>query len=504
MTVQISKIFLKQNRYNFRNFDHNSFFMTLVTKQKSDYLYLRIAESIEQQIMDKVLNIGDKLPSVRLLSRQHDMSVSTVLQAYYHLEGKGLIESRPQSGYYVRFNPSRFPPKIEKSNPLQTVKAKNVEAIIGEVYDNFSMPGVTRFSLSIPAPEILPLARLNKSMIQALRDLPASGTSYEQLQGNSILRRQIAHWSMHWGGHLQADDLVTTSGCMNAISYCLMAITKPGDMIAVESPVYFGVLRFAQSIGLKVLELPTDPDTGVDPSDVKKALQKHDIKAFFFVTNFSNPTGYCLPDEQKKEIVKILARHGVPLIEDDLYGDVYFGKSRPRSCKSYDEEGNVLWCSSISKTLAPGYRVGWVAPGKYMDKIKRMKLYHSITSATAQQAAIASFLSTGRYEHHLRKLRQTLHANSLQFTRAIGEYFPEGVKLTNPKGGFILWVELDKRIDTYTLYQEAMQHKISIAPGTMFTLQERYQNCMRLSYGMPWTQEIDKALRKLGNMVKGM
>jgi DNA-binding transcriptional MocR family regulator len=283
-----------------------------------------------------------------------------------------------------------------------------------------------------------------------------------------------------------------------------MAITKPGDTIAVESPVYFGVLRFAQSIGLKVLELPTDPDTGVDPDDVKKALQKHDIKAFFFVTNFSNPLGYCMPDEQKKEIVKILAHHGVPLIEDDLYGDVYFGKSRPRSCKSYDEEGNVLWCSSISKTLAPGYRVGWVAPGKYMDKIKRMKLYHSITSATAQQAAIASFLATGRYEHHLRKLRQTLHANSLQFMRAIGEYFPDGIKLTNPTGGFILWVELDKGIDTYSLYQEAIQQKISIAPGTIFTLQERYQNCMRLSYGMPWTHDVDKALKKLGNLVKGM
>jgi DNA-binding transcriptional MocR family regulator len=473
-------------------------------KSKSDHLYLRIAETIEQQIMAQVLKIGDKLQSVRSLSKEHGVSMSTTLQAYYHLEAKGLIESRPQSGYYVRFNPSRFPGKIEKSSPGQVVKAKNVETMIGEVYDDFSMPGVTRFSLSVPAPEILPLAKLNKSMMQALRDLPANGTSYESIQGNDLMRRQVARWSMSWGGHLQAADLITTSGCMNAISYCLMAITKPGDTIAVESPVYFGVLRFAKSIGLNVLELPTDPDTGVDPDDVKKVLDSHPVKACFFVTNFSNPLGYCMPDEQKETLVKLLSRYGVPLIEDDLYGDVYFGKSRPRSCKSFDEEGNVLWCSSISKTLAPGYRVGWVAPGKYMDKIKRLKLYHSITTATAQQAAIASFLATGRYEHHLRKLRQTLHANSLQFTRALGEYFPAGIKVSTPKGGFILWAELDKKIDTYHLYQEAMQHKISIAPGAMFTLQERYQNCMRLSYGMPWTPEVDKALKKLGNLVKGM
>ena len=478
--------------------------MKTLVKGKNEHLYLHIAETIEQQVMDQVLKIGDKLPSVRLLSKEHGMSVSTILQAYYHLEGKGLIESRPQSGYYVRFNPSRFPQKIEKSNPSQIIKTKNVEAIIGEVYDSFATQGVTRFSLSVPAPEILPLAKLNKAMMQALRDLPANGTSYEQIQGNDLLRRQVARWSMHWGGHLQPDDLVTTSGCMNAISYCLMAITKPGDTIAVESPVYFGTLRFAQSIGLKVLELPTDPDTGVDPDDVKKALQKHDIKACFFVTNFSNPLGYCMPDEQKEAMVKLLSKNGVPLIEDDLYGDVYFGKSRPKSCKSFDDEGNVLWCSSISKTLAPGYRVGWVAPGKYIDKVKRLKLYHSITSATAQQQAIASFLATGRYEHHLRKLRQTLHANSLQFTRAIGEYFPAGTKMSSPKGGFILWMELDKKIDSYHLYQEAMQHKISIAPGTMFTLQDRYQNCVRLSYGMPWTSEVDRALKRLGNLVKGM
>lgn len=473
-------------------------------KGKNEHLYLHIADNIEQQIMNKVLNIGDKLPSVRVLSKQHGISVSTALQAYYHLEGKGLIESRPQSGYYVRFSPARFPQKIEKSNPTLTTNNKNVEAIISEVYDDFAKPGVLQLSLSVPAPELLPLAQLNKSMMQALRELPASGTSYEQLQGNEMLRRQVARWSMQWGGGLRAEDLVTTAGCMNAVAYCLMALAKRGDTIAVESPVYFGTLRLANSMGLKVLELPTDPDVGVDPDDVRKALQKHNVKACFLVSNFSNPLGYCMPDEQKEALVKMLAFHGVPLVEDDLYGDVYFGKIRPRSCKSFDEEGNVLWCSSVSKTLAPGYRVGWTAPGRYLEKIKRLKLYHSITTATPQQAAIASFLATGRYEHHLRKLRQTLHANSLQYIRAINEYFPEGTKVTRPQGGFILWVELDKRIDTYLLYQDAMLSRISIAPGSMFTLQERYQNCMRLSYGMQWGPEIDRALKKLGNLARAM
>lgn len=471
-------------------------------KDKPELLYLHVAESIERQIMDKVLNIGDKLPSVRVLSKQHGISISTTLQAYYHLEGKGLVESRPQSGYYVRFNPVRFPQQPGKSRPLQSCRSKNVDAIISEVYDNWTDPRFTRFSLSVPAPEMLPLAMLNKAMMQALRELPANGTYYEQVIGNEHLRRQVARWSLNWDSRLSEQDLITTAGCMNAISYCLMALTKRGDTIAVESPAYFGTLRLLNSLGLKVLELPTHPETGVDPGDVRKALQKHDIKACLFVSNFSNPLGYCMPDENKKELVELLAFHGIPLIEDDLYGDVYFGKKRPKSCKTFDEEGNVLWCGSISKTLAPGYRVGWVAPGKYYDQVKRLKLYHSITSASPEQAAIANFLATGRYEYHLRKLRQALHSNSLQYIRAINDYFPEGTRVTHPQGGFILWVELDAGIDTYQLYQEAILHKISIAPGAMFSLQDRYQNCMRLSYGMPWTPQLDRSLKKLGTIVK--
>jgi DNA-binding transcriptional MocR family regulator len=480
----------------------SGWFLNMETK--TDLLYLRVAEQLERQILEDVLNIGDKLPSVRALSKAQGISVSTALQAYYHLEGKGLIESRPQSGYYVRFNPQRFPERPSCSEPALAARNKNVDAIISEVYDNWTDSRITRFSLSVPAPELLPVARLNKAMMQALRDMPANGTSYEQVKGNPELRRQIARWALNWEGRLSEDDLITTAGTMNAISYALMALTRPGDTVAVESPSYFGTLRLLNSLGLKVLELPTHPDTGIDPGDLRKALQQHPIKACLFVTNFGNPLGHCMPDAQKEEIVRVLSLHGIPLIEDDLYGDVYFGKKRPRSCKSFDEEGNVLWCGSVSKTLAPGYRVGWIAPGRHYDAIKRLKLYHSITNASPEQAAVANFLATGRYEHHLRQLRQQLYANSLQYIRAISDYFPEGTRVTRPQGGFILWVELEKGIDTYELYQQAIRHRISIAPGAMFTMQDRYHHCMRLSYGMPWTGPLEDALKKLGSLIREM
>ncbi len=471
--------------------------------QTTDLLYLRIADMLERQIADDVLNVGEKLPSVRELSKQQGISVSTALQAYYHLEGKGLIVARPQSGYYVRFSPQLAPERPSVSKPLPDAGGRNVDALISEVYDNWTDPRITRFSLSVPAPELLPVARLNKAMMQALREMPGNGTSYEQVKGNPELRRQIARWALNWDGKLGEDDLITTAGAMNAISYALMALTRPGDTVAVESPCYFGTLRLLHSLGLRVLELPTHPDTGIAPGDLRKAIRKHRIKACLFVANFGNPLGHCMPDEAKEETVRILEQHGIPLIEDDLYGDVYFGKKRPKSCKSFDASGNVLWCGSVSKTLAPGYRVGWIAPGKHYDTIKRLKLYHSITNASPEQAAVASFLATGRYEHHLRALRQTLESNCLQYIRAICEYFPEGTKVTHPQGGFILWLELDKRIDTTELYTIAMRDRISIAPGPMFTMQEdRYRHCMRLSYGLLWTEQLDGALQKLGGMVR--
>jgi DNA-binding transcriptional MocR family regulator len=281
-----------------------------------------------------------------------------------------------------------------------------------------------------------------------------------------------------------------------------MAVCERGNTIAVESPTYFGILQLAHTLGLRVLELSTDAQTGVCLDALKKALEKHPIKACVLIGNFNNPLGSCMPDEKKRAVVRLLEKHGLPLIEDDLYGDVYFAKSRPRTCKTYDEAGGVLWCGSVSKTVAPGYRVGWIAPGRYLEKIKRLKLFHSISSTTLTQEVIGRFLENGRYEHHLRRLRQVLHANSLHYMRAINDYFPAGTRVSRPQGGFVLWLELPPGIDTFELYHRAMRHGISIAPGRMFTLQEQYRNCLRLSYGLVWEPRMEKALQKLGKLVR--
>jgi DNA-binding transcriptional MocR family regulator len=465
-----------------------------------EVLYQKIANNLEGQIASEVLKIGDKLPSIRMVQKIYDVSLNTVKQAFLELESKSLIESRPKSGYYVSRSFSRKLSIPSISTPRLTDQEQQPEDLISKVFDTLKDNSVTRFSLGVADNSLVPIAKLNKSMIRVMRSLPDSGTGYEPVQGSVNLRRNISKWSFVWGGELREDDIVTTSGALNAIFNCLMAVTKPGDYIAMESPVYFGILQMVQSLGLKIIELPTNPVTGIEIDALKKVLPK--IKACLLVSNFNNPLGSCMPDEHKKEVVRLLTHYNIPLIEDDLYGDLYFGTSRPAPCKLYDEAGLVMWCGSFSKTLAPGYRVGWVAPGKFKEKVIRQKLLQTISSSTLQSEAIADFLEHGRYDHHLRALRATLYSNCLQYQRAIEDYFPDCTRISKPQGGFVLWLELDERIDTATLYETALKQKLSFAPGRMFTQHNQFNNCMRLNFGLKWDKQLDLDLKRLGKIVK--
>lgn len=471
---------------------------------KTDYLYTSIAGNIENKIVKGVLKIGDKLPSLRVISRENGASISTILQAYYVLESKGLIEARPQSGYFVTHCTRLLPRMVATSKPNNNFDDNDIDTIITRVYAEMGTKDNLTFSLGTPAQVLLPVAKLNKAIIQAVRKLDGCGTSYEPVAGNTRLRRQIARHSYTWDSNLVEEDIITTAGCMNALANCLISLATKGDTIAVESPVYFGIIQLAKSLGLNILELPTNAQTGVEIEALEKALKNNQIKLCLLVSNFSNPIGSCMPDEHKKKVVQLMEHFNIPLIEDDLYGDVYFGSHRPKSLKTFDESGNVLWCGSFSKTLAPGYRVGWVAPGKFKKQIIKTKLFHNISSTILTQEAIGSFLENGRYENHLRKLRQTLHMNSLNFLRTISEHFPDGTKVTRPEGGFILWLELHPNIDTMNLYELALRHDISIAPGRMFTSKLQYNNCLRLSYGLEWNEKIRVGLVKLGILAKSL
>jgi DNA-binding transcriptional MocR family regulator len=476
----------------------------LIVSPDHEFLYTQIVGRFENQIKQNLLKCGDKLPSVRALSQEQGISISTAYKAYVELENMGMIEARPKSGYYVKFSTSRYTKSPEMMPPLKKIEQVSVVEMIAMVYRNMGGDSVLSLSRSSPAIGLIPMAKLNKSMMEAIRKSPNGNINYESLQGNIDMRKQIAKNAFNWGGQINEDDIVTTQGCMEALVFCLRAVTKPGDTVAIESPTYFGIFTIMMSLNLNVLEIPGDARTGLDIAYLEQAMEKVTVNACLFVTNFSNPIGSCMPDERKQQLVKLLAKKQIPLIEDDIYGEIYFGKSRPRTCKSYDTEGMVMLCSSVSKSLAPGYRVGWCIPGKFKEQILSLKLMHTISSATPTQAAIAHFFETGRYDLHMRNLRKALYTQCLHYMQGIAQYFPPDTKISQPQGGYALWIELDKSINAFELYQAAMAQNISIAPGQIFSTDARFTNFIRISFGRPYDEVLENSFKVLGELIRGM
>ena len=466
--------------------------------------YLALANSLEIQVQANVFRPGDRLPSVRSLCAVHRLSMETVLHTLRVLEDRGIVEARPRSGFYIKLKrqfPEPLPPPLRlESSPVEVSKLRHQAFSIGR------SKGVIPLSIATPAPEILPTAKLGRMISVLARSASAETVAYAEPAGHQKLRTQLARRSGDWGCLMKPEEFIVTNGAAEAIALALRTVCPPNSAVLVESPTYYGILETIETLGLRVVELPTDPQTGVSPDDIEHAVRSiPKIGACLLVTNHSNPLGCTMSVEKKKRLVSILAKHQIPLIEDDIYGDLCQpGHRRPVTAKAFDTEGLVLLCSSISKTLAPGLRVGWIAPGRYRDQILELKTNLTLASPTITQLAIAEFLEHGSYDAHLRKIR-TLFADQLQrFDNAISRYFPSSIRVSRPQGGFVLWLELDSILDTAELAARAIgQHRIAIAPGCIFCANGKsFRNCVRISCGYPWSARIDQAMKTLGQLIR--
>lgn len=468
----------------------------------SAFLYEGIARNIKSNIETGLLRTGEKLTSVRLLSSELGVSSATVFRAYLELEAEGLIESRPKSGYYVRYKPAERLKPLRKKSITPSVRLITNQDIIREVIHKPNGSGVIDLSAAVPSPALLPLAKIKKSIQRSYLNDALVATRYEESGGNLSLRRYIAQFALNWGKAYREEDILITSGCLEALSLSLRTLTQPGDTVAIESPTYYGLLQLLEGLRLKVIELPADPAIGVSPNQIKKVIQKHAIKALLLIPNFNNPLGSCIPDTHKEQIVAIASESKVPIIEDDIYGELYYGNSRPKNCKTYDEAGWVIYCSSFSKTLVPGFRIGWCIPGRFTEALLKEKFISNIATSSLPQAALMHFLQNGRYELHLKKLRQSLHLQHRQYREAMEEYFPAYVRLTYPQGGYVNWIELPSESNALHLYRKAAAKGIKIAPGQIFSAQADYKNYFRISHGAPYNEAIAHGLKTLGVMIR--
>lgn len=473
--------------------------------EKADFHYRRLANEIEGKILEGEYAAGDKLPSLRKLHKELNFSISTIYQAYIELEKRGIIEPRIKSGFYVKpvlYN--RLPtPKLIKHKAKP--KKVSVNTIANFIFEAMSDPDVLQLGGAVPAPELLPLKQLSRILkSMSLQDIENIMLNYEHPSGNLELRRQIAKRTFGFSDKITVDEIITTNGCMEAVNLCLRSVAKAGDTIAVESPTYHGFLQSIEDLSMYALEVPTDLTKGVDLSNLEKNLDRNNVRACLFNSTFQNPLGYVMSDADKQRLVTMLNHKGIPVIEDDIYGDLYFGEKRPATLKSFDKKGLVLYCSSFSKSLAPGLRVGWTIPGRYADTVRRLKRNTSLASSRLNQTVIARFLKGGYYDRHLRKLRNNLKKQTSNVALAIARHFPETTKITSPRGGLVLWLQLDDSADGLDVYHEARKHDISILPGIITSSSDKYKNCIRISCGHPWNEILEKGIITIGRIISDL
>ena len=464
-------------------------------------LYERLVQEFAALILEGKLGPGERLPSVRRLASQRRVSISTALQALRSLEDRDLIEAKPQAGYFVRRRASPLEePTITR--PPRVPHYVGIASMVAQVRQAALDPRIVPLGTASPAAELFPAGRLQRIASSVARRDAKVLTTYGFSSGTPALCHQIARRYLEWGVSLAESEFVITHGCTEAMGLALRAVTVAGDTIALESPSYYGTLQIIESLRLQVIEIPTHPREGISLEALDVVLRHHDIKALVVSANASNPLGATMSDARKKSLVETMEAASIALIEDDIYGDLHFGAARPLPLKAFERDGGVMLCSSFSKTLAPGLRIGWIAPGKHLTSVAQLKYVTTLTTPAFPQLVIAEFLAQGGYDRHLRVVRRAFADQVRQMTDAVTAHFPPGTKVTRPLGGFVVWVELPFDIDTMELYDAAVAQGFSFAPGRLFSSTDRYRNCMRLSCGHPWSPEREHAVVKLGQLIR--
>ena len=464
--------------------------------------YEVLAQDIEGSIQAGVLRSGDRLPSIRSTSTNRGLSASTVFQAYYLLEARGVIRARERSGYFVNSGARQVPPPADvPSQPTSRPISIDVCSRVFAILESTKSRDVVPFGSAFPSPLLFPLARLGRSMAQSVKSFDPWSTVDYLTPGSPDLRRQIAMRYLADGLQVHMDEIVITNGALEALNLCLSAVTRPGDSVIVECPTFYGALQALELRGLKAVQVPTCPKQGIDLVTLEQTIQRHKPAACWMMPNFQNPLGSLMPELKKRALVGLLARLGVPLIEDDVYAELYYGDKRPLPAKAFDSEGMVLHCSSFSKCLAPGYRIGWAAPGRYARQVAQNKIITTLTTSAPGQSGLANYLELGGYDKHLRKLRQTLSEQQVIFSQAVGHYFPQGTRATRPEGGYFLWVEMPEGTDAMKVHEQALAMDISVAPGPIFSPTHAFKNCLRLNFGHPWDDRSERALASLGQII---
>lgn len=476
--------------------------MLAIDRDTDEFLYAQVIDLINDQVRSGALRPGDRLPSLRRMSDKLQVSIPVVRQAYLELESRGRIEARPKSGYFVQ---------PRRQNRLVKVKCKDCKPVevrcrkfIDRVYDAIHQPGVLPLGIANPCMALPATKTLHRAMKRVMARAEDRALAYAPMMGDPALKHQIAYRYLNQGGAVEPEEIIITNGGQEALSLALQSVARRGDVIAVESPAYMGLLELIESLEMKALEIETCPVDGISLTALERSLDSHEVRACMFSSSIYNPLGCASTDAHREQLVTMLESRNIPLIEDDVYGELLFEGPRPRPAQFFSRKGLVLTCGSFSKTAAPGYRIGWLLPGKQLESAKKYKRSMSCSSGLLPQLTLAEHMAVGDYDRHLKRLKPALRQNADRMVAAVEQTFPADTGVSRPQGGSVLWIELPSTVDSTQLFDRALDAGVSIMPGTVFAAQNRYRNFIRLSFGHPWSEAMDQGIERLGALVHAM
>lgn len=474
--------------------------MLTIDKANEAFLYSQVVDLINEQLDSGALRPGDRLPSLRQFSDMLQISIPTVRQAYLELERRGRIEARPKSGYYIqaRRQTSLVKASCKSCKPVEVRCRK----LIDRAYEAIHRPGMLPLGIANPGMALPATKSLHRAMKRIMSRAEDRALAYAPMSGEPGLKRQIAYRYLNQGGPVDPEEIIITNGGQEALALALKSVASAGDIVAVESPAFMGLLELIESLGMMALEIETCPVEGVNLEALARALDSHEVRTCMFSSSVYNPLGCVSSDDHRRQLVALLESRDIPLIEDDVYGELTFEGPRPRPAQFYSRNGQVLTCASFSKTVAPGYRVGWLLPGRHVETVRKLKRAMSNSSGLLTQLTLAEHMAAGDYDRHLKRLKPVLKQNAERMTAAVERYFPGTTRISDPRGGSVLWVEMPRPVDSAELFDQAIEENISIMPGTVFAARNRYRNFIRLSFGHPWSEAIEDGIRRLGGLVK--
>jgi len=440
--------------------------------------YKDIADQIITDIQSEKLMHGQRLPSLRKLTKQWQISMTTALNSYRRLEQMGWIVTQPRSGFFVSapLSDGDIPrqPQFRSSSRLASTGVKPR----AHQNDNYrSGP----FGISQLCPSHMPLLSLKRSIKRTVQRGDEFLQSYSDPQGIYELRGAIAENFSSNGFSVGAEELCISSGCMDAIRLALLITTKPGDAVGISSPCFNGLLKLLSNMSRRVVEIPCNSD-GIDLQQLEQKLEDREIEACLFSSSFMNPHGISLSTCQKQRLAKLANKYRVPIIEDDVYGELGYENTFPLPIKYWDTTGYVIWCSSVSKTLSNGLRIGWCYPGRYLEACIDMCASECLGQNGLMQAALADFMNSGLYRIHLQRTRRIVLANARAYRKLLLQNLPLGSAVSAPNGGLVLWIQVPG-LDGVKLRALTDAVKIDVRLGALFTTRKLYRDCFRLNFG---------------------